>query len=172
MTQFYRNLKAAADNKEEFPAWNPKEIEGWDKMTKDEQNEVKQFYDSLKELYDALDALDKELDKLDSPKDKPAVNKGGDNKGTGKTNDKARKLDRAYPTGTAQGRPQASTSAKRPNQAEIDRRYKDLLNPPLTQPTPPPAPVTTRKPTVSGPVQQPRTAPVPAGATSGAAVKT
>ena len=73
VTSFKWNLKAAAKSNDEFPAWNPKEIEGWDKMTPAEQKEVKEFYDSLKELYDALDALDKELDKLDSPKDKPAV---------------------------------------------------------------------------------------------------
>ena len=111
---YLRNLKAAASNDEGFPAWNPKEIEGWDKMNKTEQAEVKQFYDSLKELYDALDALDKELDKLDSPKGKPAVN----NKPATPANKKTRMLDRQYPTGSAAGRPQGKPAQQaRPQQA-------------------------------------------------------
>ena len=32
----YRHMQAATDEGEKFPEWNPKEIEGWDKMSKDD----------------------------------------------------------------------------------------------------------------------------------------
>ena len=48
--------------KEEFPPFNPKDIEGWDKMNKDDQEAVKNFYNAMKELATAFDQLDWDLE--------------------------------------------------------------------------------------------------------------
>lgn len=48
--------------KEEFPPFNPKEIEGWDTMGKEDQEAVKNFYNAMKELATAFDQLDRDLE--------------------------------------------------------------------------------------------------------------
>lgn len=54
----YRHMQSATDDGEKFPEWNPKEIEGWDTMSKDDQKSVKEFYDAMKSLYESLSDLD------------------------------------------------------------------------------------------------------------------
>lgn len=47
----------ALQSEDEFPAWDPNEIEGWDEMSPEDQKEVKDMYDALKELFDSLEEL-------------------------------------------------------------------------------------------------------------------
>lgn len=55
----YRHMQSATDQGESFPSWDPKEIDGWDQMTPDDQKQIKEFYDSFKKLYENLSALDR-----------------------------------------------------------------------------------------------------------------
>jgi hypothetical protein len=67
MKSFFRHLH---DETEDFPEWKPDDIEGWEDMSKDEQGELKEFYDSMKDLFEALSKMeDIELEALD--KDAP-----------------------------------------------------------------------------------------------------
>lgn len=59
-------LSYQTGSSEPFPAFNPKDVDGWDKMSKDEQDQVKLIYSEFEKLAHLMDdwatSFDKDLD--------------------------------------------------------------------------------------------------------------
>lgn len=53
-----------------FPPFNPKDVDGWDKMSKDEQDQVKLIYSEFEKLAHLMDdwatSFDKDLDAFET----------------------------------------------------------------------------------------------------------